>query len=143
MRNINNRTARLARTGFTLVEVMIVLSILMVIASLTVVTVTTAMANAKKREAKIYVDQLDTPLQQYYLDHDHFPTTTQGLNALINPPDDVDVTKGEWPYLPEKKAKNDPWGQPYQYECPGQNNPRSYDLWSLGPPGSNAPIGNW
>ncbi len=137
---------RLRREAFTLIEVMIVLFILMVLAGIGVVSVQQVMTQAKKREAKIFVDGLKGPLDRYFLDNGHYPTTSQGLDALINPPDDADTAKGDWPYIDQNAVKLDPWNQPYQYQYPGQRNQSSYDLWSFGPdgaPDTGDEIGNW
>ncbi len=137
---------RLRREAFTLIEVMIVLFILMVLSGIGVVAVQQTMTQAKKREASIFVNSLKTPLERYFLDNGHFPTTAQGLDALINAPDDADTSKGDWPYIDQNAVKLDPWGQPYQYQYPGQRNQSGYDLWSFGPdgaPDTGDEIGNW
>ena len=140
---------RSPREAFTLIEVMIVLFILMTLAGIGVVAVRGAMERARKGEAKLFVQSLKTPLETFLLDHARFPFTSEGLDALLVPPMDVDPAKGEWPYIDPSKVKMDPWGMPYQYVYPGQRNaegPRGYDLWSLGPDmidGTEDDIGNW
>jgi general secretion pathway protein G len=82
------------------------------------------------------------------MDNARFPTSEQGLDALITPPPDVRnyQTGG---YLRERRIPVDPWGNPYQYESPGQHNDHSFDLWSFGADGvpggdeNDADIGNW
>jgi general secretion pathway protein G len=74
-----------------------------------------------------------------------FPSTSEGLQALITPPANK---AAQWvgPYITESKVPNDPWGEPYQYVYPGQKNKGSYDLWSKGPDkqsGTADDIGNW
>lgn len=101
---------------------------------------------AKKQEATIFIMSMKSPLNYFELDHGRYPATMEGLGALVEPPDGVDVSKGSWPYIDSNTLKSDPWGVPYQYMCPGQHNPDSYDLWSLGPdgiPNSGDEIGNW
>jgi general secretion pathway protein G len=82
------------------------------------------------------------------MDTSQFPTSEQGLDALINqPPDARNYQPGG--YLRERRIPIDPWGNPYQYESPGQHNQNSFDLWSWGADGSQggegtqSDIGNW
>ena len=92
------------------------------------------------------MNSLKAPLGVYFHDHGHYPTTSEGLDALLYPMDDVDPSKGKWPYIDRSAVKFDPWGNPYQYKCPGQRNPTGYDLWSHGPdmkPNTADDIGNW
>ncbi|MGL6226638.1 MAG: type II secretion system major pseudopilin GspG [Thermoguttaceae bacterium] len=141
-RNRRNRN----RSAFTLIEVMIVLFIIMIIAGMGVISYQTYMESAKKRQAAIFVQSLDTPLQKYALDVGHFPTVQEGLNALLECPPGVDPAKWEGPYIEARAAKNDPWDQPYQYVFPGSRTPGKYDLWSFGPDmmdGTEDDIGNW
>jgi general secretion pathway protein G len=91
---------------------------------------------------------LDAALETYRMDNARFPTSDQGLVALVKPPPDVrNAPPGG--YLREQRIPDDPWGNPYQYEAPGQHNPHTYDLWSFGADGSpggsgaDADIGNW
>ena len=138
---------RSPREAFTLIEVMIVLFILMVLAGVAVVSVTGYLDRANKGEAKLFVRSLETPLETFRIDHGRFPLTSEGLNALLSAPPDVDPSKGEWPYIKQSAVKMDPWGMPYQYEFPGRRNgPSGYDLWSFGPDmmdGNEDDIGNW
>ena len=137
---------RFHREALTLIEVMIVLVILIILSTMGVYGVQAALSQAKKREATIFVNSMKGPLEQYWLDHGDFPSTADGLQALVSAPAGVDITKGEWPYVSSNAVKPDPWGQLYQYMCPGQRNPTSYDLWSLGPdktPDTGDEIGNW
>ena len=145
----HSKYRRSHREAFTLIEVMIVIFILMVLAGISVVAVQGAMNRAKKGEANIFVKSLKTPLETYLVDHGRYPFTAEGLDALLQPTGDVDISKGEWPYIDPSAVKNDPWGMPYQYVYPGQRNPKGssgYDLWSLGPDmmdGTEDDIGNW
>ena len=146
MQSKHSKNHRCRREAFTLVEVMLVLFILTVMATMTVGAMMSYRASALKREATIFVRSMKTPLEIYANDHGHFPYTAQCLDALLTPADDVDPSKGTWPYIDKNAVKTDPWGQPYQYLCPGQRNSNSYDIWSLGPDGvsdSADDIGNW
>ena len=104
-------------------------------------------SNDQSQLAQLFVTYSVTPyLEAYRLDIGSYPTTAQGLQALVTVPAGVIGWKG--PYLlNENKMPTDPWGQPYQYAYPGPHNGRSKpDLWSLGmPPGGNPAkfIGNW
>jgi general secretion pathway protein G len=81
----------------------------------------------------------ETALGAFHADTRFFPAGTNGLRDLLQKP--AGTTNWHGPYLPA--LLRDPWNQDYQYECPGRHNPHSYDIGSPGPPGANAPIGNW
>jgi general secretion pathway protein G len=104
---------------------------------------------SKKARAAIartdILGNIPTALDMYELDNGMFPTTDQGLEALIQKPTGSPVPK-KWsgPYL--KKAPTDPWDNPYQYRNPGTQNPDLYDLFSFGPDGREGggdDITNW
>jgi len=86
-------------------------------------------------------------LDLYELDNGFFPTTEQGLEALISPPSLPPVPKNwKGPYLKPTILREDPWGGKYIYKCPGQKNPTGFDLYSSGPnmvEGDADDIGNW
>jgi general secretion pathway protein G len=90
-------------------------------------------------------DSIAYVLNNYRKDTGTYPTTAQGLTALITAPAGVKNWHG--PYLTTKGVPRDPWGNDYQYAFPGVNNPESYDVWSFGPHGAQAPnsewVGNW
>ena len=86
-----------------------------------------------------------TALASYRFAMGNYPTTAQGLNALLTAPDG---SSSRWtgPYLDEGKVPLDPWGNPYQYRYPGTKNTASYDLFSLGKDGQEGTpddVGNW
>ena len=140
---LQRRNCRKKRKGFTLVEIMVVLFIMMVIASMGVIGVRSYMVRANKNEAGIFVRSLESPIETFHLEHRQYP---ESLEDLVTPPSYVDQAKGTWPYIKMSAAKVDPWGSPYQYMVPGSHNPDSYDLWSMGPDGQNDTvddIGNW
>ncbi|HYW78226.1 MAG TPA: type II secretion system major pseudopilin GspG [Thermoguttaceae bacterium] len=143
MRNVQRRRRR--NRGFTLIEVMLVLVILVILGSLVVGTYSTLQDQANIRAAKAQIGLFDTPLQMYYQSQNMFPTTDQGLQALREAPGDVPQPT-KWIRLLEKPIPNDSWGNPYQYESPGTYNVDTYDIWSLGPDGADGTgdeIGNW
>jgi general secretion pathway protein G len=131
--------------GFTLIEVLLVLVILVIIASLAVTAYGPIQKKANINAAKVQIGAFETPLNAFNLDIGMFPTSNQGLQALRSPPGDL-PNPGAWngPYL-NKEIPLDPWGRPYIYISPGRYN-QDYDVYSLGPYGQdNSPdnIGNW
>jgi general secretion pathway protein G len=137
---------RRRRAAFTLVEVLLVLVILVIIGSLVVGNYVRIQRNAEMNAAKAQVDAFKTPLSTFRLDVGDFPSTSQGLDALVAPPSDLrDQTKWRGPYL-DGNVPLDPWGQPYQYEYPGRHREDMPDIWSLGPDGQDSSgdeVGNW
>ena len=135
-----------SRHGFTLIEVLLVLAILVIIASLTVVAVIPMQRSAYMRAAETQVKAFKTPLQAYRIDIGTFPDSSQGLEALRNPPSDL-AAPNKWrgPYL-ESPVPLDPWSNPYRYEYPGKYQEDMPDIWSYGPDGMDGTeddIGNW
>ena len=134
------------RSGFTLIEVLLVLTILVILASMVVVALGPIQRKSRISAARAQVGLLKTPLQAYQLSIGSYPTTSQGLPALRSSPTDLsNPSKWEGPYL-ESNVPLDPWGNPYQYACPGQHNQDSFDVWSSGPDGISGTqddIGNW
>jgi general secretion pathway protein G len=132
------------RKGFTLIELMVVILILAILAALIIPRIVGRAAEAKIAAAKSDEATLASSLEQFKLNCDRYPTTEEGLQALNNMPSGMD---GKWkgPYL-SKDIPNDPWGYPYQYQCPGVNGPDSFTITSNGPTGQpggtgdNAPI---
>ncbi len=134
------------RGGFTLIEVLLVLVILVILVSLVVGGYTTAQRKAMTDAARAQIGLFKTPLSMYHLAMFNYPSTQQGLEALLNAPSDLGNSK-KWdgPYL-EEGVPLDPWGNPYQYESPGKFNTNTYDIWSFGPnqsDGDDDDIGNW
>jgi general secretion pathway protein G len=134
--------------GFTLIEILVVISIIALLAGLTISNFGRSYENSRIDVAKLFVNQsMKTPLLTYSFHMGGFPTTEEGLQALMTAP----VSKADrWrgPYLEPttKMPVLDPWNEPYQYRCPGQHNKTSYDIWSKGPDkadGTDDDIGNW
>jgi len=135
------------RRGFTLIEVLIVLVILVIIMGMAYGTYSNALYKANINAAKSQVGLFEMPLENYNLDIGMYPSTNQGLEALRNPPADLPNPSawGPTPYL-NKDIPLDPWGRPYNYSSPGRYNPNTYDVWSTGPDGVDGTaddIGNW
>ncbi len=133
MSKLNSRQVR--RGGLTLIEVLVVLTILVVMGSLVVVNVVRAQKNAYQKAAKTQILAFKVPLQAYRLDMKEFPSTAQGLAALQTPPSGLSGSKN-WsgPYL-EEAVPQDPWGRPYRYEYPSRHVNDLPDMWSLGSDG--------
>jgi general secretion pathway protein G len=134
--------------GFTLIEIMAVVLIIGLLSALVGIAIFPQIDKAKVNTAKTQLKMLDAALESYRMDNSVFPSSEQGLVALIQPPPEArNALPGG--YLREKRIPDDPWGNKFQYESPGQHNADSYDLWSFGADGTpggagvNADIGNW
>ena len=142
------RTSPKRRRGraFTLVEVLLVLVILVIIGSLAVTAYGPIQRKANINAAKAQIESLESTLRFYRADLNDYPATSQGLESLREAPADlVDPNKWQGPYL-EDPVPLDPWGNPYQYEYPGQYSQDKPDIWSFGPDGVNGSeddVGNW
>lgn len=135
--------------GFTLIEIMVVVVILGVLAALVIPNIMSRPDQAKVTAAQADIKAIGSALELYRLDSGFYPSTEQGLEALVSRPDSEPVPRN-WNadgYL--KRLPKDPWGRPYQYEMPGVKNPNSFDLYSLGANGRqggeglDSDIGNW
>lgn len=137
-----SRSARRRRArGFTLIEVMLVLAILVILGSLVVANFSNVLVSSKVKTAKAQISNFELPLEMYQQDIGSYPTSQQGLEALRAPPADmVDPTKWHGPYL-RKDIPLDPWDNAYIYELQG---PAVYQIYSAGPdgqPGTDDDIG--
>ncbi len=121
---------RAIRRGFTLIELLLVMVILAILAAVVVPKFTGRTEQARETAAKTDLANLKTSLGAFEIDTGRFPTTDEGLNALITPP--ADIQGWRKPYL--DKIPLDPWGHPYIYRSPGSDN-RDFDLFSTGPDG--------
>jgi general secretion pathway protein G len=121
--------------GFTLVELLVVLVILGLLGSLVGPQVMKHLGRAKTDTTRLQIEDLGAALDLYVLDVGRYPSTSEGLAALIEAP----AGAGNWsgPYLKKERVPLDPWGNPYQYRQPGEHG--DYDLFSLG--ADNAPGG--
>ncbi len=131
--------------GFTLIELMVVLVIIGLLAALIVPNVLDRADDARVTAAKTDVANLMQALKLYKLDNMRFPTSEQGLQALVTKPTTGPIPPNWKPYL--EKLPNDPWGRGYQYVNPGVKGP--VDVFSFGADGQSggegrdADIGSW
>ena len=136
---------RATQAGFTLIELMVVLVIIGVLAALIVPNVLDRAEDARATAARTDVNNLMQALKLYKLDNQRYPTTEQGLQALLVKPTTMPVPPNWKPYL--DKLPEDPWHHPYQYLNPGVKG--EIDVMSFGADGQpggegkNADIGSW
>ena len=123
---------RPVRAGFTLIELLLVLVILGILAAIVVPKFSGRTEQARMTAAQSQVSTFGTALDLFENDVGYYPKGRNGLNDLITAPRDAQSWRG--PYMKNEIPK-DPWGNDYVYECPGKNNPTSYDLLSMGPDG--------
>jgi len=138
---------RTLRRGFTLIEIMLVVIIIGILVAMIVPNIAGRSEQARKTAARTDIESnLGTALDLYRMDAGTYPTTEQGLSALIAAPTSAPVP-AQWngPYLKKKVLPKDPWGRDYVYESPGTHNTDSYDLSSLGPSGTEREdnVTNW
>ena len=140
-----NRRSSFRRTlerGFTLVEMLVVISIIALIMALVGPRVLNFLGESKVKAAKIQIASLESALDLYALDTGQYPSSSDGLDALMHRPGGVTSWSG--PYLKGNEVPNDPWGKPYIYRSPGEHGP--YDIVSYGPKGQEggtAEINSW
>jgi general secretion pathway protein G len=141
------RRAPRAEGGFTLLEILLALGILAMLVALAVTNIGKTLGNAQDSVAKTFVrESMKTPLTAYRLSVGDYPSTEEGLQALVTAPENKQGWRGPYVDSPGGKIPLDPWGEPYQYRYPGTHNKDGYDLWSKGPDktdGTDDDIGNW
>ncbi len=130
--------------AFTLIEIVIVLTIISVLAAGSIYLLKGNVDVAKETRVESDIANISTQLQLYEARNLRAPTTEQGLKALVEKPTTEPLPE-RWTQLLEEVPK-DPWGQLYQYRYPAQKSKKAYDLWSLGKDGQDGTeddIGNW
>jgi general secretion pathway protein G len=121
------------QTGFTLLELLVVLGIIAMLAGLVGPQVMKHMVEAKVKAAKVQIEDLAQTLDMYKLDVGSYPTSEQGLDALIESPDGAQRWNG--PYLRKAKVPLDPWNNEYKYTSPGEHG--KFDITSMGADGKD------
>jgi general secretion pathway protein G len=119
------------QSGFTLLEIMIVVSIIVILLGLAINRMGNPTGFAKTVAVKADIQAIGTQLMQYEAMNGFYPTTEQGLQALVNQPEGEPRPTRWYPFF--KELPRDPWGNAYIYRCPGIRHPDKYDLYSAGP----------
>lgn len=133
------------QSGFTLMELLVVLAILGLLMSLVGPRVLNQLGGAKTKTAGIQIKDLEQSLEMYKLDVGRFPTTEQGLEALVRKPSNAPGWNG--PYLKSNDVPLDPWNQEYHYKYPGEKG--EVDIFTYGQngvpggDGEDTDVGNW
>jgi len=139
------RHRRQANHGYTLVEIMLVLSIIAVLLAAGIHYMAGNLDIAKETRVKGDLQTITVQLRTYEMQNLFMPSTDQGLMALVTMPT-TEPKPTRWRQLLEKDALMDPWGSTYKYANPGKHNPSSFDLYSIGADrieGTADDIGNW
>ncbi|MFT5511231.1 MAG: general secretion pathway protein G [Hyphomicrobiaceae bacterium] len=136
---------RRREAGFTLIELLVVMSILVLLTSIVAPRVIGYIGSSRLKAAKVQIESLSTSLELYRLDSGRYPSTNEGLAALIRKP----TTSEKWngPYIKGKDLPADPWGTAYHYRSPGKHG--AFDIYSLGADGrasgegENQDVSSW
>lgn len=125
------RSCRDAQAGFTLVELLVVLVILGLVMGLAGPRVLGYLSSSRDKAAKLQIESFASALDLFYLDNGRYPSTSEGLQSLVQRPPAAENWGG--PYLKQGSVPADPWGHPYEYRIPGKTAP--YAILSLGADG--------
>lgn len=134
------RVQKQGRGGFTLVEMLVVLAILVLLISMVGPRILGSKQKADISAAKTQIGMLMSALELYIVDMKVYPDTEVGLNALLEDPSTDEEEKSKWdgPYIKKSEIPKDPWGNEYQYEFPGTHTKRKDpEIWSKGPDGQD------
>lgn len=129
--------------GFTLIEVLVVLVIVMGLAGIVTVNVVRHQSESRVKTAQLQISQLEQALQSYHLDHGRYPTQAQSLEALVTPPTVPPIPSSfpEGGYLARPRVPLDPWGNPYIYLSPGRRG-EPFEIISYGSDGEPGGTGH-
>jgi len=136
--------------GFTLIEIMAVVLIMGLLSTIVGVQIFAQVDKGRVTTTRAQISNLEAILELYRMDMANFPSSEEGLDALVHGP--ADGAARNFPpggYIQKGQVPEDPWGNRYQYEYPGRNNPQLFDLWSYGADGKpggegvDADITNW
>lgn len=140
------RRAKSRNAGFTLIEIMAVVVIMGMLMATLAVGISGQIDKARISTTRTKIIRIEQALEFYQMDNARFPTVDQGLEALATKSSSPPVPRSFTPggYI-KTDGLEDPWGQLFQYQIPGRQNPHSFDLWSLGPDGVEGgdDIANW
>jgi general secretion pathway protein G len=132
-----NRSVSRGEDGFTLVEMLVVITIIGLIMALVGPRVLNYLGESKVKAARIQIESFGSSLDLFYLDAGRYPSTTEGLSALVQRPAGIASWSG--PYLKSGTVPNDPWGHSYVYRSPGEHG--AYDIVSYGAGGQGGTDG--
>lgn len=141
-----SRVSNSSRRGFTLMEMLLVLGIIALLVGMGIFTMTDVLGDAEEGKARGDIQTLRTNLIRYKTKGGMYPTTEQGLDALVKRPTTAPQPRSWKQYYSSEQALMDPWNNKYQYQYPGKHNTDSYDIFSMGQdgqPGTEDDIGNW
>ena len=144
MKNSSSFRSFRSNSGFTLLEIMLVVLIIGLLIGMAIKFTGGHMGTAQTVRVKGDIEQLRTDLLVYQMQNGFLPTTEQGLGALTTKPDSEPKPRN-WAQQLEQPLR-DPWDQEYFYVQPGVHNPKSFDIFSAGPdrkPNNDDDIGNW
>lgn len=130
-------TRRDRQGGFTLVELLVVLVILGLVMGLAGPRVLGYLSTSREKAAKLQIESFASALDLFYLDNGRYPSTSEGLQSLVQRPPAADSWSG--PYLKQGSVPADPWGRPYEYRTPGKSGP--FAILSLGADGQKGGSG--
>jgi general secretion pathway protein G len=128
MRVQQEHSVSTSESGFTLMELLVVLGIIALLSALVAPQVIRYLGDARTEAASAQLKNLESAVELYYLDTGTYPPSASGLDALIDAPAGVGGWRG--PYLKKREGLIDPWGQPFTYKTPGEHG--AYDVFSLG-----------
>ena len=131
------RTRRRGERGFTLVEILVVITIIGLIMGLVGPRVLNYLTESKAKAARIQIESFSSALDLFFLDTGRYPNSSEGLAALVQRPGAINAWNG--PYLKGGQVPSDPWGNPYVYRSPGQHG--TYDIMSYGSDGPEGGTG--
>jgi len=137
-RTRRRRSAHRGERGFTLVEILVVITIIGLIMGLVGPRVLNYLTESKAKAAKIQIESFSSALDLYFLDNGRYPNGSEGLGALVQRPGSLTSWNG--PYLKGSTVPNDPWGNAYVYRAPGQHG--TYDIMSYGADGQEGGTGS-
>ena len=141
----------LHKAGFTLIEIMAVVLIIGLLTAVVGTAIFGQIDRARVTTAKTQMKNIEAALDFYRMDNGKYPTTEQGLDALVHQPSTEPVPRQyrREGYINGGKVPRDPWGATYEYQAPGERNTYGFDIWSFGADGQpggkdvDADIGNW